>query len=181
MGAASRTETQGSPVLQPDGNFCTAFASSGGDPILHGVGMNERETDVYTSLAERTGHMLVLGATRVGKTRLAELLIGQDILRGDAVIVLDPKGDTELLRRIYHEAGRAGRRSDLRIFHLRHPEESQTYNPIANYHAPTEIASRISEQLPRKAKVPLSRVSPGVLSTPSRWLWTRWIGLRTLN
>ena len=47
---------------------------------------------------------------------------------------------------------RAGRRADLRIFHLRHPEESQTYNPIANYHAPTEIASRISEQLPSKGE-----------------------------
>ena len=132
--------------------FLRRIASSGGDPILHGVGMNERETDVYTSLAERTGHMLVLGATRVGKTRLAELLISQDILRGDVVIVLDPKGDTELLRRIYHEVGRAGRRADLRIFHLRHPEESQTYNPIANYHTPTEIASRISEQLPSKGE-----------------------------
>ena len=132
--------------------FLRRIASSGGDPILHGVGMNERETDVYTSLANRTGHMLVLGATQVGKTRLAELLVSQDILRGDAVIVLDPKGDTELLRRIYHEVGRAGRRADLRIFHLRHPEESQTYNPIANYHAPTEIASRISEQLPSKGE-----------------------------
>ena len=132
--------------------FLHRISSSGGDPILHGVGMNEREIEVYTSLAERTGHMLVLGATRVGKTRLAELLISQDILRGDAVIVLDPKGDTDLLRRIYHEVGRAGRRADLRIFHLRHPEESQTYNPIANYHAPTEIASRISEQLPSKGE-----------------------------
>ena len=68
------------------------------------------------------------------------------------MIVLDPKGDTDLLRRIYHEVGRANRRADLRIFHLRHPEESQTYNPIANYHAPTEIASRISEQLPSKGE-----------------------------
>jgi len=35
----------------------------------------------------------VLGTTRVGKTRLAELLIAQDIRRGEVVIVFDPKGD----------------------------------------------------------------------------------------
>ena len=35
---------------------------------------------------------LVLGTTRVGKTRLAEILITQDIRRGDTVIGFDPKG-----------------------------------------------------------------------------------------
>ena len=143
--------------------------------------MNEREIDVNTSLADRTGHMLVLGATQVGKTRLAELLIGQDILRGDAVIVLDPKGDTALLRRIYHEAGRAGRRADLRIFHLRHPEESQTYNPIANYHAPTEIASRISEQLPSKGESAAFKSFAWRFINTIAVPWTQWAGLRTLD
>jgi hypothetical protein len=49
-------------------------------------------------LSERVGHTLVLGTTRVGKTRLAELLITQDIRRGEVVIVFDPKGDASLLR-----------------------------------------------------------------------------------
>ena len=43
-------------------------------------------------IGERVGHTLVLGTTRVGKTRLAEILITQDIRRGDVVIVFDPKG-----------------------------------------------------------------------------------------
>ena len=60
------------------------------------------------SLGDRVGHTLVLGTTRVGKTRLAELLIAQDIRRGEVVIVFDPKGDADLLRRIYAEAKRAG-------------------------------------------------------------------------
>ena len=119
-----------------------------GDPALHGVGLLERERAVYTSVAERNGHMLILGATRSGKTRLAELLISQDINRNDTVIVLDPKGDNELLRRIHHEAHRAGRQQDLHIIHLRYPELSQSYNPIASYHSPAEIASRIAGQLP---------------------------------
>ena len=45
--------------------------------------------------------MFVVGTTRVGKTRLASILINQDIRNGDAVIVIDPKGDLELVRDMY--------------------------------------------------------------------------------
>ena len=121
-----------------------------GDPVLHGVGLHEPEKDVWCTLAGRAGHMLVLGATQTGKTRLAELLIGQDILRGDTVIAIDPKGDTELLRRLHYEARCAGRGADFRIFHLRHPTASEAYNPIASYHSPSEIATRIADQLPSR-------------------------------
>lgn len=119
-----------------------------GNPLLHGVGLMEKESEVWSSLAERNGHMIVLGATRVGKTRFAELQIGQDIHRGDTVVVIDPKGDLELLQRVYFEAERTGRLDQLRIFHLRYPEHSEKYNPIANYNSPTEIASRLALQLP---------------------------------
>ena len=122
----------------------------GGDPVLHGVGLLEGEQEVWMSLSERFGHILTLGATRVGKTRLAEVLIGQDIHRGDTVIVLDPKGDLDLLRRIYHEAEKSGKLALLRIFHLRYPSVSEHYNPIASYDSPGEIATRITEQLPSK-------------------------------
>ena len=122
----------------------------GGDPVLHGVGLLEGEQEVWMSLPERFGHVLILGATRVGKTREAEVLIGQDIHRGDTVIVLDPKGDMDLLRRVYHEAEKSGKLSKLRIFHLRYPSVSEHYNPIASYDSPGEIATRITEQLPSK-------------------------------
>ena len=122
----------------------------GGDPVLHGVGLLEGEQEVWMSLPERFGHVLILGATRVGKTRVAEVLIGQDIHRGDAVIVMDPKGDLDLLRRVYHEAEKSGKLAKLRIFHLRYPGVSEHYNPIASYNSPGEIATRITEQLPSK-------------------------------
>ena len=122
----------------------------GGDPVLHGVGLLEGEQEVWMSLSERFGHVLMLGATRVGKTRAAEVLIGQDIHRGDTVIVLDPKGDLDLLRRVYHEAEKSGKLEKLRIFHLRYPGVSEHYNPIASYDSPGEIATRITEQLPSK-------------------------------
>lgn len=74
-------------------------SASGGDPLLHGVELHAGR--------DRPGHTLVLGPTRVGKTRLAELLIIQDIRRGDTVIVFNPKGDADLLRRVWAEAHRA--------------------------------------------------------------------------
>ena len=103
---------------------------------------------MWMDLAERVGHTLVLGTTRVGKTRLAELLIAQDIRRGDVVIVFDPKGDADLLRRIYAEAKRAGRVQDFFLFHLGFPEISARYNAIGSFSRITEVATRIANQLP---------------------------------
>jgi conjugative coupling factor TraD (TOL family) len=99
-------------------------------------------------IGERVGHTLVLGTTRVGKTRLAEILITQDIRRGDVVIVFDPKGDAGLLRRVYAEAKRAGRAKDFYMFHLGFPEVSARYNAIGNFSRITEVATRIANQLP---------------------------------
>ncbi len=120
----------------------------GGKPALHAV--EPHEQSVWMELGERVGHTLVLGTTRVGKTRLAELLITQDIRRGDVVIVFDPKGDADLLRRIYAEAKRAGRLEDFYLFHLGFPELSARYNAIGNFSRITEVATRIANQLPNE-------------------------------
>ena len=118
----------------------------GGKPALHAVEPDEQ--DVWMDLGERVGHTLVLGTTRVGKTRLAEILITQDIRRGDVVIVFDPKGDAGLLRRVYAEAKRAGRTKDFYMFHLGFPQVSARYNAIGNFSRTTEVATRIANQLP---------------------------------
>ncbi|PMV22640.1 MULTISPECIES: type IV conjugative transfer system coupling protein TraD [unclassified Pseudomonas] len=117
----------------------------GGLPRLHGVELDE--VDVTLPLAERVGHTLVLGTTRVGKTRLAELFITQDIRRAEVCIVFDPKGDAELLKRMYVEAKRAGRLGEFYVFHLGHPEISTRYNAIGRFGRITEVASRIAGQL----------------------------------
>jgi conjugative coupling factor TraD (TOL family) len=122
----------------------------GGDPALHGVEPDEDE--VWMDLGERVGHMLVLGTTRVGKTRLAEILITQDIRRGDVVIVFDPKGDADLLKRMYAEARRAGREEEFHFFHLGYPELSARYNPVGSFSRVTEVATRITNQLPKEGE-----------------------------
>lgn len=120
----------------------------GGSPELHAVGMLEGEKNVFLDQGERNGHTLVLGTTRVGKTRLLDVLVRQDIANGDVVIVFDPKGDGELFRNMYAEAVRCGREDNFFFFHLGYPEISARYNPVGNFQRVTEISSRIAGQLP---------------------------------
>lgn len=118
----------------------------GGNPAIHAVELREKE--VLLPMSERVGHTLVLGTTRVGKTRLAEILIEQDIRRGEGpVIVFDPKSDAGLLTRMFMTAKRDGREDDFYCFHLGFPEISARYNAVGNFSRITEVASRISGQL----------------------------------
>ncbi len=123
----------------------------GGNPEIHGVGVLD-ETIVTTALGELFGHMVVLGTTRVGKTRLCEVLVAQDIHRGDTTIVFDPKGDVKLLQRMYAEAKRAGREDNMWVFHLGYPHISDRYSPIADYSKITEVATRIANALPSEGQ-----------------------------
>ncbi|QQC64355.1 type IV conjugative transfer system coupling protein TraD [Paraburkholderia ginsengisoli] len=122
----------------------------GGLPRLHGIEPNE--IDVTLPLGERVGQTLVLGTTRVGKTRLAELFITQDIRRKvngehEVVIVFDPKGDADLLKRMYVEAKRAGRDGEFYVFHLGWPDISARYNAVGRFGRISEVATRIAGQL----------------------------------
>ena len=119
---------------------------TGGEAMLHGVGM-DAEKPVTMPLSERPGHTAVVARTRHGKTRLAEVLITQDIHRGDnTVIVLDPKGDAGLLKRLYSETRKAKRQ--LLIFHLGYPTLSARYNAVGSFSRITEVASRTANPLP---------------------------------
>jgi len=119
---------------------------AGGNPFLHGVELNEQIISI--PMVERGGHTLVLGTTGVGKTRFASYAIRQDIKRGDTVIVVDPKGDSELLRSVYAEAMASGRLDDMHLFHLGFPDESDFYNPIGRFFNISQVATRLANQLP---------------------------------
>jgi conjugal transfer pilus assembly protein TraD len=128
-------------------NPCAPIPDVGGDSLLHGIGSTE-EHPVWSNVSEKVGHRVVLGTTRVGKTRLCELLVTQDIRRGDVVIVFDPKGDKALMMRLFAEAKRAGRLAQLSLFHLAYPEYSARYNPIGTFARLTEVATRIANNMP---------------------------------
>jgi conjugative coupling factor TraD (TOL family) len=128
-------------------NPCQAHSDLGGSPILHGVGaLAERPVTMRQS--SRTGHMIVLGTTRVGKTRMLEMLATQDIHAGHVTIVIDPKGDADLMLRLYAEAQRAGRSDRFYLFHLGYPDISARYNGIGNFSRITEVAGRATNALP---------------------------------
>lgn len=119
----------------------------GGNRVLHAVGV-QNEKDIFIEGNERPGNTLVLGQSRVGKTRLAEILIAQDIKRGDGpCIVFDPKSDAGLMARMYQAAVKEGREDDFYCFHLGFPHLSARYNAVANFSRITEVATRISGQL----------------------------------
>ncbi|KTD23920.1 type IV conjugative transfer system coupling protein TraD [Legionella maceachernii] len=117
----------------------------GGSPYLHGLGGKDKP--VFIPQEVRAGHTFVVGTTRVGKTRLASILINQDIRSGDAVIVVDPKGDLELVRDMYSACKAANRLDDFRVVHLGFPELSAHYNPLQNYDQISEVATRITDAI----------------------------------
>ncbi|MBN9698567.1 MAG: conjugative transfer system coupling protein TraD [Zoogloea sp.] len=106
------------------------------------------EADLHTGLAQLVGHTLIVGTTRVGKTRLFDLLIAQAIFRGETVIIIDPKGDHALARnaRAACEASGAGER--FVYFHPAHPDRSACIDPLRNWNRKTELASRVAALIP---------------------------------
>jgi len=91
-------------------------------------------------------HLLILGTTGSGKTRMLELLIAQAIRRGDATAIIDPKGDERLLARVLDECRRAGR--TLQLVAPPWPQASAPYNPLAQFADVREVADRIAALLP---------------------------------
>jgi conjugal transfer pilus assembly protein TraD len=123
-------------------------AVAGGNGRIHGVG-----ADAYRNLfipnALLSQHLFAFGAPGSGKTRFLEVLIEQAVRRGDALLVIDPKGDERLLDRTYDAAHRSGRAADFRFFALPYPYQSCRYNPLAHYVRANEITDRIALVLPR--------------------------------
>jgi hypothetical protein len=63
----------------------------------------------------RKGHFWCFGTTRVGKTRVMEHVIEQDVKKGYSVVTIDPKGDIELFSKITELAVYTGRHQDLML------------------------------------------------------------------
>ena len=87
--------------------------------------------DVFIADDSRLRHTHILGATGTGKTVLLEHLIQADILRGNGVIIIDPKGDRKFYERIRDFCRQVGRERDLHLLSATYSEESCRWNPCA--------------------------------------------------
>ena len=117
----------------------------GGHPALHAVG-RKSERPLVLPWSELVGHVLIGGTTRSGKTRLLELIVSEAIRGPGTVIVIDPKGDAELLMRTAAECHRMGR--ELAFFSPAHAERSASFNPFSMCETTTELAARVQALMP---------------------------------
>ena len=91
----------------------------------------------------RSGHVGCFGTTRVGKTKLIENLISQDIAKGYNVVVIDPKGDHELLCRIVQTCMEYGRIEDLMMLTPIFPNCSMRMNPLSTFYMEDELVDHV--------------------------------------
>jgi conjugal transfer pilus assembly protein TraD len=117
-----------------------------GSSWIHGL--EGRDGPIYQPLADTEGHTLIVGTTGSGKTRCFDLLITQAILREEAVIIIDPKGDRDLRDRAQQACLASGNANRFVYFHPGFPEHSVSMNPLKNFNRGTEIASRIAALIP---------------------------------
>ena len=123
----------------------TGTGGRGGYPALHAVGLKD-EQPLVLPWSELVGHVLVGGTTRSGKTRLLEVILCEAIRGPGTVIVMDPKGDRELLVRTASQARRLGR--PFAFFSPAFPAESASFNPFSACENTTELAERVQVLMP---------------------------------
>ncbi len=117
-----------------------------GLPYIHGV--EPREVALYRPLQNFEGGTLLVGTTQSGKGVALANLITQAILRGDVVIVIDPK-NSHRLKRIAQRACDDYRDPDTFLeFHPAFPERGIRIDFTFNWQKATELASRIQSVMP---------------------------------
>jgi len=104
--------------------------------------------DIKYKGSNRRGHLFGFGSTRVGKTRLMENMIEQDIFHGNSVVIIDPKVDNELFSKVYQSAEKAKRREDFSLLSAVLPQYSIKINPLSNYYIIEEVINHVLAAVP---------------------------------
>lgn len=126
-----------------DEGLPAAQMGSHGSPALHELSRKNR-LRLAMGIDDLKAHTLILGTTGAGKTRMFDLLASQAVLRGDAVIVVDPKGDEDLRLALRHACKNCGRENAFIEVDLGHPERSVCWDPLGSYESVAELGSRIT-------------------------------------
>lgn len=113
-----------------------------GLPWVHGLDM--KETAILLPIESLKGHCAIIATTGAIKTRLAGLIIFQLALRGDCVIVIDPKGDRELREICRQAAILSGNPERFLMLHPAFASESCRLDMVKNWDQVSQVASRIT-------------------------------------
>lgn len=131
-------------------------ATSNEEKTFLGIGFDlldkkrENLVNIYQEDDNRKNHTFVFGSTGVGKTRLIEGLIEQDIPKGKNIVIIDPKGDVGLFSKMVEIAKRCGRENELMFLSPIYPDFSIKINPLSNYYMEEEVISHIVSGVPAK-------------------------------
>lgn len=126
-----------------------ASTSTLGNGWIHGLEPDEEQ--IVQSLKHTEGHTLIEGTTGAGKTQAFILLISQAILRGEPVLVIDPKGDIDMRQICKDVTDYLGVPERFAYLHPAFPEESVRLDLLKNYSRISQIATRISSLIPTEA------------------------------
>lgn len=92
------------------------------------LGIKQNGERIIVTDKELNGHCLLLGATGAGKTTTILNFVESAAQRGLPLILVDGKGDNELVERVRRLAGRYGRK--FYLFSMSEPKSSKHYNPL---------------------------------------------------
>ena len=120
-----------------------------GQPWIHGLGSENK--DLWQPLDHANGHTIIFGTPGSGKTRFFDLIISQAIMRNEAVVIIDPKGDMDMENNAREACEALGRSDAFVYFHVGRPALSTRINPLANWANPEEVASRVAALLPQSS------------------------------
>lgn len=115
---------------------------SKGLPWIHGLDITEK--DVTLPFDSLKGHCAIIATTGAIKTRLAALIIFQLAMRGDCVIVIDPKGDKDLREICRQAAVLSGNPGRFLMLHPAFASTSVRLDLIKNWDRVSQVASRIT-------------------------------------
>ncbi len=123
-----------------------SMSSDHGLADIHNLKFLSNYQSIFQDLQDLNSHTLIFGTTGAGKTRMLDLLASQAVMRGDTVIVLDPKGDQELRDNLYKACLVKKREQVFRQFDLSRTEDEQCseFNVLGSFDSVTEISARIA-------------------------------------
>ncbi len=138
-------------VLEIDSEDLTRIkemAKEQGSSLIHLLG-TKRFGHLFMPCEQLSSHMVIFGSTGSGKSTLLLHLIAQAILRNEAVIIIDPKSDLALLKKVPQICKATGRTSDYRLLDLYNTKISDPLNPLRMAGRDVEYGERLTSSLPK--------------------------------